>query len=99
MGILSFTNTPLNMMTIMGLVTLLISIILIILFASLKIFFPDIAPKGATTIMLLILSFGSINLFAISLVGEYIGKIILEVKQRPRVIRSEIIRSGVTTEL
>ena len=49
--------------------------------------------------MLLILSFGSINLFAISLVGEYIGKIILEVKQRPRVIRSEIIRSGVTTEL
>ena len=99
MGILSFTNTPLNMMTIMGFVTLLISIILIILFASLKIFFPDIAPKGATTIMLLILSFGSINLFAISLVGEYIGKIILEVKQRPRVIRSEIIRSGITTEL
>ena len=43
MGILSFTNTPLNMMTIMGFVTLLISIILIILFASLKIFFPDIA--------------------------------------------------------
>jgi nucleoside-diphosphate-sugar epimerase/glycosyltransferase involved in cell wall biosynthesis len=99
MGILSFTNTPLNMMTIMGFVTLLISIFLILLFASLKIFFPDIAPKGATTIMLLILSFGSINLFAISLVGEYIGKIILEVKQRPRVIRSEIIRSGFTTEL
>ena len=99
MGILSFTNTPLNLMTIMGFATLILSIILILLFTLLKIFFPDIAPKGATTIMLLILSFGSINLFAISLVGEYIGKIILEVKQRPRVIRSEIIRSGVTTEL
>ena len=99
MGILSFTNIPLNLMTIMGFATLIISIILILLFILLKIFFPDIAPKGATTIMLLILSFGSINLFAISLVGEYIGKIILEVKQRPRVIRSEIIRSGVTTEL
>ena len=99
MGILSFTNTPLNLMTVLGFATLILSIILILLFILLKIFFPDIAPKGATTIMLLILSFGSINLFAISLVGEYIGKIILEVKQRPRVIRSEIIRSGVTTEL
>jgi nucleoside-diphosphate-sugar epimerase/glycosyltransferase involved in cell wall biosynthesis len=99
MGILSFTNTPLSLMTIIGVITLIISIILITLFALLKIFFPDIAPKGTTTIMLLILSFGSINLFAITLIGEYIGKIILEVKQRPRVIRSEIIRSGVTTEL
>ena len=99
MGILSFTNTPLNLMTIMGFATLILSIILILLFTSLKIFFPDIAPKGTTTLMLLILSFGSINLFAITLIGEYIGKIILEVKQRPRVIRSEIIRSGVTTEL
>ena len=99
MGILSFTNVPLNLMTILGVATLILSVMLIIIFASLKIFFPEIAPKGATTIMLLILSFGSINLFAISLIGEYIGKIILEVKQRPRVIRSEIIRSGITTEL
>ena len=99
MGILSFTNTPLNLMTIMGIAALILSIILILLFASLKIFFPDIAPKGATTIMLLILSFGSLNLFAVSLIGEYVGKIILEVKKRPRVIRSEIIRSGITTKL
>ena len=99
MGILSFTNTPLNLMSIMGLAALILSIILILLFASLKIFFPDIAPKGATTIMLLILSFGSLNLFAVSLIGEYIGKIILEVKKRPRVIRSEIIRSGITKKL
>ena len=99
MGILSFTNVPLNLMTILGVATLILSVMLIIIFALLKIFFPEIAPKGTTTIMLLILSFGSINLFAISLIGEYIGKIILEVKQRPRVIRSEIIRSGITTEL
>ena len=99
MGILSFTNAPLNLMSIMGLAALILSIILILLFASLKIFFPDIAPKGATTIMLLILSFGSLNLFAVSLIGEYVGKIILEVKKRPRVIRSEIIRSGITKKL
>ena len=99
MGILSFTNVPLNLMTVLGVATLILSVMLIIIFALLKIFFPEIAPKGTTTIMLLILSFGSINLFAISLIGEYIGKIILEVKQRPRVIRSEIIRSGITTEL
>jgi len=99
MGILSFTNAPLSLLTVIGIATLLLSLFLILLFALLKIFFPEIAPKGTTTLMLLILSFGSVNLFAIALIGEYVGKIILEVKQRPRVIRSEIIRSGVTTEL
>jgi len=99
MGILSFTNAPLSLLTVIGIATLILSLFLILLFSLLKIFFPEIAPKGTTTLMLLILSFGSVNLFAIALVGEYIGKIILEVKQRPRVIRSEIIRSGVTTEL
>jgi dolichol-phosphate mannosyltransferase len=94
MGILSFTNAPLNLMSFVGVITLLISFVLGLTFILLKIFFPEIAPKGLTTIMLLILIFGSINIFAIALVGEYVGKIMSEVKQRPRLIRAEIIRDG-----
>jgi len=94
MGILSFTNTPLNLMSIVAVLTVIISIITASTFLLLKIFFPEIAPKGFTTVMLLILIFGSLNLFAVALIGEYIGKIVSEVKQRPRLIRSEIIRDG-----
>ncbi len=43
--------------------------------------------------------FGSLNLFAVGLVGEYVAKIMSEVKSRPRLIRSALIRNGKTTEL
>ena len=44
--------------------------------------------------LLLILFFGAINLFAVGLVGEYIAKIFEEVKRRPVFIRRSIIRDG-----
>ncbi|MNY81653.1 hypothetical protein D3C86_2233210 [compost metagenome] len=43
--------------------------------------------------------FGSFNIFAIGLVGEYVAKIMAEVKGRPRLIRSALIRNGKATEL
>ncbi len=39
-------------------------------------FFPESVPRGITTVLISILFFGSINLLAISLVGEYIAKIL-----------------------
>jgi dolichol-phosphate mannosyltransferase len=59
-----------------------------------KLLFPDIAPKGITTTLFAIIFFGSINLFAISLIGDYIAKIFEEVKARPHFIRRTIIRDG-----
>ena len=43
--------------------------------------------------------FGSFNIFAIGLVGEYVAKIMTEVKERPRLIRSALIRNGKSTDL
>jgi len=40
-----------------------------------------------------------INLFAIGLVGEYVAKIMEEVKGRPRLIRAALIKDGETTQL
>jgi dolichol-phosphate mannosyltransferase len=48
--------------------------------------------------LLTILFFGSLNLFAVGLVGEYVAKIMGEVKARPRLIRSAIIRNGEVTQ-
>ena len=93
-GILSFSNTPLNMLSFTGTVLLGLSLFLLVGQALLRILFPDAVPAGLTTLILLVLFFGSINLFAVGLVGEYIAKIFEEVKQRPLFIRRSIIKEG-----
>ena len=98
-GIFSFSNTPLTMLTSLGVVLLGISFIIAIVVALLRIFYPDIAPRGVTTLLIMILGFGSLNLFGIGLVGEYVAKIMAEVKGRPRLIRASMIRNGRTTDL
>ena len=60
----------------------------------LKYFFPESAPRGVTTTIVLVTFFGSLNLFAISIIGEYIAKIFEEVKSRPHFIRKSLIRRG-----
>jgi nucleoside-diphosphate-sugar epimerase/glycosyltransferase involved in cell wall biosynthesis len=97
-GIFSFSNVPLTMLTSIGLISLILSILIGFTVIILRIFNPDIAPRGFTTLILLLLIFGSLNLFAIGLLGEYIAKIMAEVKGRPRLIRSSMIRNGKATE-
>jgi dolichol-phosphate mannosyltransferase len=98
-GIFSFSNTPLTLLTSTGVIALGLSTIAAFIVAALRIFSPDIAPRGTTTLLIAILMFGSFNIFAIGLVGEYVAKIMAEVKGRPRLIRSALIRNGKSTEL
>lgn len=98
-GIFSFSNTPLTMLTGLGVVALGLSTLLVVIVALLRLFIPDIAPRGITTLLITTLMFGSFNLFAIGLVGEYVAKIMTEVKGRPRLIRAALIRNGAATEL
>jgi dolichol-phosphate mannosyltransferase len=93
-GILSFSNTPLNILSFAGTILFIISILLGIGQIVSRLLFPELAPKGVTTMLLTILFFGSINLFAIGIIGEYIAKIFEEVKQRPLFIRKNLIRDG-----
>lgn len=98
-GIFSFSSTPLKMLTASGVVLFLLSLLLAGLAALLRLLVPDIAPRGATTLLISSLFFGSINLFAVGLVGEYVAKILEEVKARPRLIRSGLIRHGEVRDL
>ncbi|HEY0842854.1 NAD-dependent epimerase/dehydratase family protein [Methylotenera sp.] len=98
-GIFSFSNTPLTILTTVGVVTLALSTLTAIVVAGLRLFVPDIAPRGITTLLITVLMFGSFNIFAVGLVGEYVAKIMSEVKRRPRLIRSALIRNGESTSL
>jgi dolichol-phosphate mannosyltransferase len=98
-GIFSFSNTPLKVLSSAGLVMLALSILLAAALIILRLLFPHIAPRGATTLLLASLFFGAINLFAIGLVGEYVAKIMEEVKGRPRLIRAGLMRNGELSQL
>ena len=98
-GIFSFSNVPLTMLTTLGISLLGLSIVMGVILVFLRFMFPGSAPPGYVSAMLVILGFGSLNLFALGLVGEYVAKILVEVKQRPRLIRSALIRNGSVTDL
>lgn len=93
-GIFSFSNTLFTILTTAGVVSLAT-----IVAALPRLLIPDIAPRGITTLLTTILMFGSFNLFAIGLVGEYIANVMLEVMGRPRLIRAAWIRHGQATAL
>jgi dolichol-phosphate mannosyltransferase len=93
-GILSFSNTPLNMLSFFGVALFVISVLLGTAQIFAKLIFPQSVPRGVTTTLLTIIFFGSINLLAVSIIGEYIAKIFEEVKRRPHFIRRHVIRDG-----
>jgi len=93
-GILSFSNFPLNALSFCGFVLFAISMVLMLAQIGLRIFRPDLSPRGVTTIIVIVIFFSSLNVFALSLIGEYLGKVFEEVKRRPHFIRRNIIQYG-----
>ncbi len=97
-GIFSFSYVPLNVLSAAGWVLLFVSILLAAFQVVVKLLYPDSAPPGVTTILLVVAFFGSFNLFAISILGEYLAKIFEEVKARPHFIRRGLIKRGSITQ-
>jgi len=63
----------------------------IILQAAVKILHPSSAPSGLTTVILLILLMGGIQLLCLSIIGSYLAHIYDEVKRRPPYIVDSIL--------
>ncbi len=93
-GIFSFTYVPLDIMSTAAVILLGITGFVTGAQVLAKLLFPQLAPRGITTLLVAVLFFGSLNLLAISIVGEYLGKIFEEVKGRPHFIRRSIIKEG-----
>jgi dolichol-phosphate mannosyltransferase len=95
-AIFSFSRVPLHLLTAVGSLATVASLLLILFMALAKLLFPEITPRGITTVLMTILLFGSVNLLGLGLLGEYIGKIIEETKQRPPFIRVLRVERGET---
>jgi len=92
-GIFSFSYVPLQIMTLLSSVVFLIAFLgmLYQLIASL---IYHSAPQGITTVIIVVLFIGAVQLLGISVLGQYVGKIFEEVKQRPKYIVKSIFRSN-----
>jgi len=93
-GILSYSNVPLTILSSAGVALFALSILLGVAYLLSRMIFPASAPRGFTSIVLIVIFFGSINMLAVSIVGEYIAKIFEEVKRRPHFVRRDFIRHG-----
>jgi len=93
-GIFSYSYTPLSMLTFLGTILFFLGLSLGVYQLVFRFLFPEQTPKGMTTLLISILVFGSINLFGLAILGEYIAKIFEEVKQRPHFVRRSIIKNG-----
>ncbi|MBK6343058.1 MAG: glycosyltransferase family 2 protein [Flavobacteriales bacterium] len=83
-GITSFSTAPLRMVFVGGLLMSLLAIALGAWVVAARLTGNPI--EGWASIALLLLTFSSINLISLGIIGEYVGKIYQEVKQRPRYI-------------
>lgn len=90
-GITSLSIRPIRFILGLGIISLLISLgIFIYTIVSL---ISGVAVAGWTSLMLSIWALGGFQLLAMGILGEYIGKIYLETKRRPRFIIEEFINN------
>jgi len=81
-GITSFSIKPLRLITLLGILLFTVSIAMIVYFFVR--YFSGHTISGWASIACSLWGIGGLLLFSIGIVGEYIGKIYLEVKRRPR---------------
>jgi len=94
-GITSLTITPLRLISALGFLTCLISILTAIYAIFEKI--NGNAVEGWTSVMISIIFLGGVQLLCLGVIGEYIGKIYIETKERPRYFIEE--RQGGDNEI
>jgi len=86
-GITSFTTKPIRLITIFGLIVALISLVGVVWSVVVALLGKSVAGWASTVSIICFL--GGIQLLSLGVIGEYIGKIYIETKKRPRYIISE----------
>jgi len=89
-SILAFSNKPIRIISIIGLLVALLSFIYFCTVLAQTLVFKSVI-MGWPTIVSLITFLSGMQLFALGIIGEYIGKIFIETKNRPKYIIEEIV--------
>lgn len=93
-GIISFSTKPLKLVGALGIMSIVISVILLIYALVSYIFNLNNLSAGWTSIMVAITFFSGIQLMSIWIIAEYVGRIYDETKKRPQYIIDKEINVG-----
>lgn len=81
-GIMSYTTMPLRISTVMGLVVSLVAFIYMVVMIIKTLVVGD-PVQGFPTLLTVILFLGGIQLLSLGIIGEYLGRVYVETKNRP----------------
>lgn len=81
-GITSLTVTPLRLISVLGFITCILSLVITIYVLIEKL--RGSVVEGWTSVMLSIFFIGGVQLLSLGVIGEYIGKMYMETKERPK---------------
>jgi dolichol-phosphate mannosyltransferase len=79
----SFSVVPLRLMAAIGFITMALSALLSAVIVFVRLLYPEHFLPGFPAVALLVVFFGGLNLFSLGVVGEYVGRIYEEIKNRP----------------
>ena len=93
-GIFNFSDFPVKIITRLGFVTVLFSLIYFIYNIYRKVYYNDV-PQGFTATILAIILFSGVQMISLGLIGEYVLRIYNQVRNRPLFVIDKIIQDGI----
>ncbi len=90
-GVFAYSYIPLRVSFLFGALVSVFAFGFAAVYLSLRLFADAYVPQGFTTLAILILFLGGVQLLSIGLLGEYLGRVYEEVKRRPEYIERELI--------
>jgi glycosyltransferase involved in cell wall biosynthesis len=97
-GVTSFSTVPLRLWTYVGGCVSIFAVLYAVYMVLDKVFFGNSVP-GYPSLMTAILFLGGVQLIGIGILGEYIGRIYIEAKHRPRYVVKDIVGGKARREL
>ncbi len=92
-AVTSFSTTPIRVVTALGFVSVLLCLAALVWTLYLRVF-TDETIQGWTSVVVVVLFLGGVQLLSLGIIGQYVGRIFEEVKQRPLYIVDETFEGG-----
>lgn len=96
-AITSFSVVPLRLVTYLALAILGLAVVMTVVVFGVKLVNPNYFIPGYASLILLIMFFGGVQLLALGVIGEYLGRMFEAVKARPIYIVEQVYQQGQTS--
>jgi dolichol-phosphate mannosyltransferase len=96
-AVTSFSTTPIRVVVGLGFVSVVLCLLALLWTLYLH-FFTDETVQGWTSVIVVVLFLGGIQLISLGIIGQYVGRIFEEVKERPLYVVAEIVEGRQTDQ-